>query len=254
MPPKYNKDEIDAMVQRAVAAAVEPASIQLAADLTARFDDKYEKVIAECDRLKDENYLLKEKIQKMEESLSDDIKSKLTEQRQKTLEMSVLVKNMEKKIQDCLAWSNRNEQYSRRYNLKIIGLKKKKDEDTRLSVCNMFKDKLGLSIQTADIEAAHILPSNKARQTEDPPNIIVQFTKRDSRNEVIQRRRQLKDTGIVILEDLTVQNVQLMNRVKNHSKIKNSWSSNGKIFGVTYQDKKIHFQLYDDINEKINMA
>ena len=65
MPPKYNKDEIDAMVQCTVAAAVETASMQFAADLTDILDDKYEKVIAESDKLKDESYLLRGKIKKL---------------------------------------------------------------------------------------------------------------------------------------------------------------------------------------------
>ena len=52
------------MVQSTVAAFMEAASMQLAAGLTARLDDKYEKVIAESDKLKDENYLLRGKIKK----------------------------------------------------------------------------------------------------------------------------------------------------------------------------------------------
>ena len=49
------------MVQRTVAAAMENASTQFAAGLTDIPDDKYEKVIAESDKLKDGSYLLKEK-------------------------------------------------------------------------------------------------------------------------------------------------------------------------------------------------
>jgi CTP-dependent riboflavin kinase len=118
----------------------------------------------------------------------------------------------------------------------------------------LLKDKLGINSKAADIDAAHILPKQTkpdGSQDEKPPNIIVKFAKRETRDEAIQRRRQLKGSGVVILEDLTQMNVKLMTRVKNHDQIKQTWSQNGKIIGLTHAGRKIRFELFDSINEKI---
>ena len=107
-----------------------------------------------------------------------------------------------------------------------------------LSEHHSLKEKLGMIIESNEIVTAHVLPASPEFLQEKPPNIIVQFARRERRSEVIQRRRQLKNTGITILEDLTTSNVKLMNPVRNHPRIKNTWSSNGKIFGLTHNNKK----------------
>ena len=74
---------------------------------------------------------------------------------------------------------------------------------------------------------------------------------RDARDEAIRRRKQLKGSGIVILEDLTTMNVKLMNRVKYHDQIERSWSQNGKIIGFTKGGAKIQFEFFDNIQNKL---
>ena len=112
-------------------------------------------------------------------------------------------------------------------NIKILGLEKDPHEDTRLAVCNLLKTKLGMVIKGQDIDAAHPLPK-MAGQEEKAPNIIVRFTRRNFKFEVLQRRKQLKDSAIVIVEDLTSMNVKLMNRIRSHRS--HSFSSKISIF------------------------
>ena len=251
MGPKINKEEIDAMVQRAVAAAVEAASIQLAEDLTQRFDAKYETAMEECRILAAQNDALKQNITGLEMNI-EQMHNKFAAQEQSIADQLNMIQDLKRQINTCINWSNNNEQYSRRCNLKIIGLVRNEFEDTRLSVCNFLKEKLGMIIESNEIVTAHVLPASPEFLQEKPPNIIVQFARRERRSEVIQRRRQLKNTGITILEDLTTSNVKLMNRVRNHPRIKNTWSTNGKIFGLTHNNKKVRFDLHDDINKKID--
>ena len=117
------------------------------------------------------------------------------------------------------------------------------------------REKLKLQIQENDIEAAHPLPRSNIDDPhvdEKPTTIQVKLARRDMRDEIISMRKQLKNSGTVILEDLTAMNMKLINRLKNHPLIKNQWSTNGKIYGVTPESgKKIRFELFDDIAQKI---
>ena len=54
--------------------------------------------------------------------------------------------------------------------------------------------------------------------------VLVKFSNLQVRNDVIQRCKQLKGSGTVILEDLTQLNVELLHRLKNNKHIKQSWS------------------------------
>ena len=184
----------------------------------------------------------------------ENSESKINSLNKESIDQRKLISELENKIHTCLKWANQNEQYSRRNNIKITGLKTSENEDTRLSVCNFLKDKLGIKSKAGDIDAAHILPkgiNQKGQKDERPPNIIVKFMSRDARDEAIRRRKQLKGSGIVILEDLTTMNVKLMNRVNNHDQIERSWSQNGKIIGLTKGGAKIRFELFDNIQNKL---
>ena len=63
-------------------------------------------------------------------------------------------------------WANRNEQYSRRNNIRIKGLPASSDEDPKATVCKFLNNKMSLSrnghrvqVQPSDIDAAHPLPT-----------------------------------------------------------------------------------------------
>ena len=179
----------------------------------------------------------------------ENSESKIITLNKESIDQRKLISDLENKIHTCLKWANQNEQYSRRNNIKTS-----ENEDTRLSVCNFLKDKLGIKSKAGDIDAAHILPKGVnqiGQKDERPPNIIVKFMSRDARDEAIRRRKQLKGSGIVILEDLTAMNVKLMNRVNNHDQIERSWSQDGKIIGLSKAGTKIRFELFDNIQNKL---
>ena len=156
-PKAINKEEIDCMIQRAVSAAVEAASAQLTADFTARYDAKIEEIVANCDAVKSENIALQQQVDSLKSSLENS-ESKINSLNKESIDQRKLISELENKIHTCLKWANQNEQYSRRNNIKITGLKTSENEDTRLSVCNFLKDKLGIKSKAGDIDAAHILP------------------------------------------------------------------------------------------------
>ena len=66
--------------------------------------------------------------------------------------------------------------------------------------------------------------------------MIVKFVSRTTKSEIIQNRRALKGTKIVIKEDLTQTNQRLLKSAQEHRNVKSAWSSNGKIFVKSHND------------------
>ena len=58
----------------------------------------------------------------------------------------------------------------------------------------------------------------------------MRFVSRRHRTEVIQARRNLKGTGIAIVEDLIPLNEERPDRVSQHEAVKNTCTKDGKIF------------------------
>ena len=170
----------------------------------------------------------------------------------KIAEQDSTIAAQEKLTKDALRWSNKIEQYSRRENLKIHGLKVEEHEECCDVVARMITKDLGIHLKDGDIAIAHPIPTRVQKTSADgvpfPPPIIVKFSTaaRNRRDEVIKRRRQLKGSGQVVYEDLTELNAKTLNRVSKHEDIKQAWSVNGKLFGLTQAGKKVRFDPYDN--------
>ena len=130
MPPKKNtresisalsKEDIEDLISRAVNAAVHTLTV----DLNAHFD-KLNKIQV---NLESENRDLKTQLEKLQKTV-DVLTTKLDETSSK-------MDDKESQIIDALKWSNRNEQYSRRHNIKIQGLEVEENQDYRLAVSNL---------------------------------------------------------------------------------------------------------------------
>lgn len=147
--------------------------------------------------------------------------------------------------------ANDVEQYGRRNNIQIRGLAIDEVTDCRASVVTFLNNKLNMNIIADDIETAHILPTrpanteptqpsaeNTPRQRGRPPVVIVRFSKRELRDNILQKRRQLKNTRFAIVEDLTALNSKTLNRVRNDPDVAAAWTWNGKITVLTNSGNK----------------
>lgn len=59
-------------------------------------------------------------------------------------------------------YCNRNEQYSRKYSIRIIGLKEDQDENTKEIVTQVIKESANINIRDTDIVNTHWLPTKQA--------------------------------------------------------------------------------------------
>jgi len=171
------------------------------------------------------------------------------------------VDTLRQEIADTKRWANDNEQYSRRYNIRINGLSLSNDSDIYQEAVSLFRNKLNIqNINVADIDAAHRVTSHRstasAGEASSQPRsqsiVLVRFRERQHRDLVMRHRRMLKGSRITIAEDLTAANVQTLHRTRNSSLVSKCWSWNGKIHAILQYGKHVivkPFQLLGDAEE-----
>ena len=133
-----------------------------------------------------------------------------------------------------------NQQYGRRNNIKIYGLKEKERgenaEETMEVVVKLFNEKLGVKVEKQDIDVVHRIGRMEEGRYR---TIVVRFVRRVVRAKVIEKRRQLKSSGVVIADDLSPNNAWKYRQLKETFGAKNVWSRDGKLFAVSTQGEKI---------------
>ena len=150
---------------------------------------------------------------------------------------------------------NNLEQYTRRENIRIFGVKdsawEQGDKSTTLAI-DIIKTKMKINIREEDIEAAHRVGRFKADKNRA---IIVRFSSRRVKERVMVEKKKLKGTGIFVSEDLTKMNIMWFFTVKKIEGVTNKWTKNGETFVRNvktneiikvvkdYDLKKLEFQL-----------
>ena len=120
-----------------------------------------------------------------------------------------IIKQQDRRIRQNERELNDLQQYSRRWNLRVFRVLEKEKEtaaDCTAKVCATFSDKVGIPITASDIEVAH---RTGQRSSTRARLILVRFFDRKKRDSVLTSRRNLKNKGIVIGEDLTYANRRL---------------------------------------------
>lgn len=118
------------------------------------------------------------------------------------------------------------QQYSRRNNIRIFGIKEEAAEDTHKVVLNMFSEKLKLKIDESAIDRTHRVGGNTSKNR----HLIVKFVSYQTRAQIILNRKLLKGTGITVTEDLTVRRLVLLKTAKQKVNKENAWSRDGNIW------------------------
>jgi len=118
------------------------------------------------------------------------------------------------------------EQNIKSNSLRICGLNID-DKDMVQGVCTFIKDSLKIQCSSDDFDCAFRV--KKKNDSEGRNTILVRFFSNIMKNKVMAAKKLLKDTGVVIYEDLTRGKYDLLVAAKKkHGK--NVWSAGGRIF------------------------
>ena len=144
------------------------------------------------------------------------------------------------------------EQYSRRNCLIFTGIKEDSDpvrEDTDEIILNICNHKLGIDITSACLDRTHRLGRKNSLESSEPKPrpIIAKFANYHDRSDVFRNKAKLKQSGIVIYENLTSRRLSLLNAAKEILGVRNAWSLDGKIFAVK-DGRKMRISDFDDLN------
>lgn len=138
----------------------------------------------------------------------------------------------------------RNEQYSRRECIEVVGLP---DSTTDNEVCSVFK-KIGVDVSVDNIEACHPLKSDNKNK------IIVKFSKRKDCQAVLENKKKLKNLSneelgletnskVFVNESLCKYYKLLWSQCKslwNDKMIFAFWTTNGSLKLKFRQDGRVH--------------
>lgn len=91
------------------------------------------------------------------------------------------------------------EQYTRRNNIRIFGVKEEPREDTDKQVLYIFKEIMDVPITINEIDRSH--RTGRYKTNGKPRPIIVKFTSYRSQASVFNSKKKLKGSGLIIKED-----------------------------------------------------
>ena len=170
---------------------------------------------------------------------------KVSELEKRVVDLETDRENMDsKQIQDIKIQLNRQQQYSRKDNIRIFGLEESaSNEDCKQVVCNFINHSLKVNIQPSDISAAHRLPKS-GKQTHKP--MIVRLKDRSQRQAILQVRRKLKGSHKSIGEDMTKDNVKLVAEAEASKCFKSVWFYNGRVKAEDHKKRKYTLELFDN--------
>lgn len=120
------------------------------------------------------------------------------------------------------------EQSLRSQNVRIFGIKLQNGDDLREKVLNLFNKNLKVNIVNGDIKKCYQVASKTAG--DKPPSVLVRFCSDTAKVSVLKNRKNLKNSGFQIKEDLTKLRVSLLEKAIRKFSYKNSWVLNGNIY------------------------
>lgn len=159
-------------------------------------------------------------INKIAEKVSEKLIQKINELETKTITLEEENCCLKRKI-------NEIEQYTRRPNIRIFGVQEENQEKLTEKILKIFDEKLSLkNLNYRDIETCHRI----GRVINGKPRpVFIRFAQYHIKAEVMSKRKGLKGSKIVIVEDLTNEKHTLYRKAANKLGKTNVWTSNGNI-------------------------
>lgn len=189
---------------------------------------------------------LKDAIVRVEDELIE-AKQLLNE---KVVVLQNVIVNLEEKVARLATKANDNEQYSRRYNIRVSGFPEESDENCSLKVGQLCRETLLLpDFSEEQIDRIHRV--GKPRSDGKSRAIIVRFKSHKYKLNVLQAKNKLRNSPFSINEDLTRQNQQLFYTARTGcTNVSSAWTIDGRIFAKRQSDdRKFNIVRYTDFEE-----
>lgn len=166
------------------------------------------------------DYIIKQVSTQVSANISADINKKFERVENTLKTFSISIKENKSAIIKIDQRVDSLEQYSKRCNLRIYGIKRQDNENTNQIVTKFVCDKLRINVIEADLEHSHRLNDNI---------LLVKFKMHELKEKIYNSKSKLKGTDYVIREDLTTFRHNAVKAAISKYGAKNVWTINGKI-------------------------
>lgn len=205
------------------------------ADLNKRIDAVEEKIQTEVQSLKTSvEEMVTEEVKKAKKRIEDEVNESVR----------FLEESLKDKMAEIKEHAIFNEQYSRKSSVRIFGVEESQDENVEEKVTTFFNEILQTEVKSEDIDICHRI--GKPSMPNMPPTrrkqrpIIVKFTSHKMKSAVMRKKKDLKDTGYGMAEDLTYEIYKRLSDIKKLDSIEKCWSVDGKIRFIKKGERAIN--------------
>ena len=159
------------------------------------------------------------------------------------------------------AWeTDRQQQYSRKENIRVYGIIETEDEDTSDLIVQLAND-IGVKITRNDVSVSHRLGRKQAK----PRPIIAKFVRREIKDEIMKKKKNLArktkeetdrgELNIYVNDDLTNLRMKMKNVLVEDPEVKNVSTKNGKILcTVVDTDQQVVIDSVEDLMKKLGWS
>lgn len=227
-----SKQEMKAFIVSTVEAISAEQEKRLEATIERKVEEKFKEKTAELNQRLDmityENVELKEQVDKLTETVTE----------------------CEKMTKFAIQKSNTNEQYSRKNNVKVMGVVEKENE-TELTltreVIEILESKAQVTIEESKIMALHRIPGKIGMNKP----VLIKLINNSEKTKIMKKRKEMKRAGFRLVDDVTKSNTTLINTLSQHEKIESAWYFNGSVYAKTIEGRRHKFDISSDIDETI---
>ena len=150
----------------------------------------------------------------------------------------------------------KNEQYSRKNNLRIHGLKEEQGENLEEKFVRFVRENLQEEIRPDEIEIIpRICPKkfnngDQGSMSARTRPVIVKLLSNESKMKILLKRKQLKGKGVAISEDMADDIAKRLKQLKKKRSIESAWFSNGKVKYKQYGNPQVkEFRGWYDLGD-----
>nr|CAI5847105.1 unnamed protein product [Callosobruchus analis] len=190
-------------------------------------------------------------IQKVTENVAKTLKVRFTELEKKLADNSAVIVELKEETallryeNECLSQKYDDiEQASRINKLRIFQVKEKSQEKLAQEVTNIIKSHLGVTIDHNEILSCTRIGK---KVNNKPRGILLKLTNIHKKQDIFNKKKNFKRTGIVIKEDLTDLRLKIMEAAIEKTSLKGVWTYNGRVF-VLKDGKKIMIKSKKDLD------
>ena len=143
----------------------------------------------------------------------------------------------------------RKEQYSRKNNLRIVGIDEQEEEDLEAKFISCMRENLVEEVKPEEVEIIHRVGSKKftngtagnstgEQRSARPRPVIVRLLSK-TKTRLLLKRCQLKGKKVVILEDMGQDLAKRLKKLKEKHLVDSAWFTNRKIKWKLKDDPRI---------------